>query len=226
MEISSLTVKLIILLVPGLISYFVYRRITVRETKRSDLMFIVVSILLGFISYMSIQSTFNLGCLIINFFREVPIVAYQLNSLQLITKDTPIDYVEVLGAVFAGIIIAGIFGKMDSSNTINKIAVEFGLTKKLNDQSIYRQYLINENLTWVYVRDINNRLTYLGAVALFSDKENDKEIVLNEVTVYSFPESVELYRLQSVYLNFGSENIIIEEAKILEHEQEQPALRS
>lgn len=219
MEISSLTVKLIILLVPGLISYFIYRRITVRETKRSDLMFIVVSILLGFLSYFSIQTIINFTVKIHNIFCSDDFIPYQLTTLQFITQESPIDYGEIAYAIISGIIIAIIFGKMDSLNTINKLAFDLGFTKKLNDQSIYNQYLLNDKLTWIYVRDIDKKLTYLGAIALFSDKENNKEIVLNDVTVYSFPDSIELYKVQSVYLNFGNDNIIIEEAKLEENEQ-------
>ncbi|QEE49627.1 hypothetical protein FUA48_08535 [Flavobacterium alkalisoli] len=219
MEISSLTVKLIILLVPGLISYFIYRRITIRETKRSDLMFIVVSILLGFLSYASIHYLFNFFVIVHNLFSIEDWSSFHLITLTYITEDYPIQYDEVAYAILSGTIIAVTFGKMDSSNIINRLAYKFRVTEKLNDQSIYNQYLLNDQLTWVYVRDIENNLTYLGAVALFSDKENDKEIVLNDVTVYTFPDSQELYKIQSIYLNFGNGNIILEEAKLEENEQ-------
>lgn len=203
MDISSLTIKIIILLIPGLISYFIYKRITNRQTKRSDLMFIAISILLGTLSYLALQIfCFKIDCF-----------GYEsLKTFELLSKDTAIPYKEVFGASIFGVIIAYLFTFIDSYNVVNNIAIKIRASKKVNDENLFSIFLGNKDITWVYIRDIKNSLTYRGWIYSFSENEEGKEIVLKEVTVYTYPETVKLYDIASIYLNFGHENMIIEQA--------------
>jgi hypothetical protein len=203
MEMSNLTVKIIILLIPGLISYFVYKRITKRQAKRSDLMFIAISVLLGTLSYLSLQVINNL-CACFDY--------TELKTFEAISTDNIIPYKEVFWASVLGVIIAYIFTYIDSFNLINNFARLIRASDKVNDENLYSIFLGDTNISWVYVRDIKNSLTYWGWVQSFSEKENGKEIVLKDVTVFSYPNSVRLYDIPSVYLNFGNENIIVEQA--------------
>lgn len=203
MDLSSLTIKIIFILIPGLISYFIYKRITNRQTKRSDLMFIAISILLGTLSYLLLQSF----CFFVN------VYGYErLKTFELLASDTAIPYKEVFGASVFGIIIAYLFTFIDSYNVINNIAIKIRASKKVNDENLFSIFLGDKDISWVYIRDIRNSLTYKGWIYSFSENEESKEIVLREVTVYTYPETIKLYDLPSIYLNFGKENLIIEQA--------------
>lgn len=211
MEISTLTIKIIIILIPGLISYIIYKRITVRNSKKTDFQSVINSILLGFITYVILQIgnlalCFSANCLGGNY-------VYPLEIFKTIGKES-IPYDEVIYATLIGIILAYFLAFMDSNNWINKTAIFIKASSKWNDDNLYTIYLNNNGTDWVYIRDIKNNLTYSGLVSIFSEKENQKEIVLNDVTVYSYPESVLLYSVPSIYLNFCNENIIIEQANI------------
>lgn len=203
MDISSLTIKIIILLIPGLISYFIYKRITNRQTKRSDLMFISISILLGTLSYLALQIfCFKFNCL-----------GYEnLRTFELLATSTTIPYQEVFGASLFGIIIAYLFTFIDSYNIVNKIAIKIKASNKVNDENLFSIFLGDKDISWIYIRDIKNSLTYRGWIYSFSENEEDREVVLKEVTVYTYPEAIKLYDIASIYLNFKSENIIIEQA--------------
>ena len=50
-----------------------------------------------------------------------------------------------------------------------------------------------------------------------SENNKFKEIVLEEVTVYNYPNSEKLYDVESIYLCFSKDNIIIESAKLKEN---------
>lgn len=216
MELSGLTIKIIILLIPGFISYFIYKRITSRATNRTDLMFIAVSALLGILSYVSLQLCSLVFHCIENVCSkekgEYPI----LNTFKLISTDTNIPYSEVIFASIFGIIIAYFFTYIDTNNIINRFACYIKVSTKKSDENLFSLYLNSVEIEWVYIRDIENKLTYLGSVFLFSEKDSSKEIVLNDVTIYSYPESRRLYELPSVYLCLKNENIIIEQANIRE----------
>ena len=203
MDISSLTIKIIVLLIPGLISYFIYKRITNRKTKRTDLMFISISILMGTLSYLALQ----IFCFCFDCFDYE-----NLKTFELLSTDSTIPYKEVIGASLFAIFIAYFFTFIDSYNVINNIARLIGASNKVNDENLFNIFLSRKDITWVYIRDIKNSLTYRGWILSFSENEDGKEIVLNDVTVYNYPETVKLYDLPSIYLNFGKENLIIEQA--------------
>ena len=84
--------------------------------------------------------------------------------------------------------------------------------EKVNDENLFSIFLGDKNISWIYIRDIKNSLTYRVWIYSFSESEEGKEIVLKDVTVYSYPATIELYEVKSIYLNFGHEHIIIEQA--------------
>jgi len=166
-------------------------------------MFIAISILLGMLSYLALQVV----CFYVDF------LGYEkLKTFELLSTDTSIPYKEVFGASIFGIFIAYLFTFIDSYNIVNNIAIKIRASKKINDENLFSIFLGDKNVSWIYIRDIKNKLTYRGWVYSFSENEDGKEIVLNDVTVYNYPQAVKLYDLPSIYLNFGKENIIIEKA--------------
>lgn len=214
MEISSLTIKIILLLIPGFISYFVYKRITTRPNKRSDLMFISISIFLGVLSYTAL-ALFNsiFSCYEYETLKTFEIISADNSSFDY-RNESKIPYKEIVFASIFGIIIAYVFTYIDNTKIINKVAIRLKISNKLNDENLYSVYLAESTIEWVYVRDIKNSLTYSGNVQLFSDKEGIKELVLREVSVFSYPDSELLYNVSSVYLSFNNENVIIEQANL------------
>jgi len=53
-------------------------------------------------------------------------------------------------------------------------------------------------------------LTYHGVVAAFSETDEIKEIVLNDVTVYQYDTSDKLYDIERIYLSKPKDSLIIE----------------
>ncbi len=212
MEISSLTIKIIILLIPGFISYFIYKRITSRANNRSDLMFIAVSILLGILSYVSLQIIYLILYCIKSVCSDINSDSPVLNTFKSISKESSIPYNEVIYASICGVVIAYLFTYIDTYNLINRLACDLKVSTKKSDENLFSLYLNSSEIEWIYIRDIENKLTYLGSVSLYSEKDNFKEIVLNEVTIYNYPESEKLYDVESIYLCLKNENIIIEQA--------------
>ena len=64
------------------------------------------------------------------------------------------------------------------------------------------------NLTFVYVRDYDNKVIYAGFIGYFN---NDKqmELFLSDVIVYDF-EYKELYKCDYIYINLTNRNFTME----------------
>jgi len=217
MDISSLTVKLIIILIPGIVAYFIYKRLTSRSNKRSDLMFISVTIFLGALSYLGLQTLSTIVCFIRNLCNDSEEEYKSLETFKSISN-TEISYFEVFFASFISIFIAAILAKMDTKNFINRAGIYLKITKKETDETLFVTYVSKKEIDVVYIRDSKNNLTYFGKIFSFSEKESVKQIVLEDVTVYLYNQGTELYKTPSIYLTLN-EDVTIEQANILQQQE-------
>ena len=198
MEISELTLKLILLLIPGSIACIVYERLTIHKSWNS-FKFITNAILFGGISYLVAQLIFNVCTDDKNF---------ELFWENLPTKEIPYNVIikAAVVSVFVGLTATGI----DQYKIINSIGKKLKLTNKYGDENLYSYFLNAQDVDEVYVRDIENKLTYHGLVNSFSENDITNEIVLIDVIVYDYESSDELYRLDKIYLSRSRNNLIIE----------------
>lgn len=217
MEISGLTLKLIFLLTPGALAATIYKRLTVRHKEQSDFMFVIISIMLGMFSYLLLQILTYVYDFVINLFL-LPCNRHRnyevIRTFSNISDSNIIPYSEIIYASIISIFLGFVITKVDDSKIINSIARRFKVSNKYGDENLYSYFLNSPDIEWVYVRDIENSLTYLGSVKAFSETQEFKEIVLIQVTVFNYPNSEELYDLERIYLCFPKDKVIIEQAKI------------
>jgi hypothetical protein len=222
MEISALTLKLIILLTPGALAATIYKRLTLRHKEQSDFMFVIVSIMQGMFSYLILQVIiygydFSNNIL----FPCHPWDYNVINTFKNISDSNTIPYSEVIYASIISIFLGFVTTKIDDSKIIYSIARRFGVSNKYGDENLYSYFLNSPDISWVYLRDLANSLTYFGSVKSFSETQEFKEIVLEQVTVFNYPDSDELYDIERIYLCLPKDKVIIEQAKIKQNGQEQ-----
>lgn len=222
MDISELTLKLIILLTPGALAVTIYRLLTVSHKPQSDFMFVITSIMFGMFAYLILQITYSFPIFIHNIFTDGCNSKYNLiKAFSKITDSAVIPYSEVLYACLISVLIGFILTRIDSKKTLYKFAQRLNISNKYGDENLFSYFLNSTNLEWVYVRDVTNALTYLGVIKIFSETEEFKELVLEQVTVYNYPDSEELYTLDRIYLCLQKDNIIIEQAKTIDYGEEE-----
>ena len=198
MEISELTLKLILLLIPGSLACIIYERLTIHK-QQTSFKFVTNAILFGAISYLIAGILFNI-CGTDESFKSF------WDNLP--TKDIPYSVIlkSSLISIFVGLISTGI----DHYKLINRFGKWIGLTNKYGDENLYSYFLNAKEVEEVYVRDIENKLTYHGFVNSFSETDEIKELVLLDVAVYDYETSAKLYALDKIYLSKSKENLIIE----------------
>lgn len=212
MEMSALTLKLIILLVPGALATIIFKRLIIRHKEQSDFMFVIVSIMFGMFSYLVLQ----IFIYIITFLKNIcskTIYNYEnIETFAKLSNSNSIPYSEVIWASLISILLGFVVSKIDHSKLINKFARKLNVSNKYGDENLYSYFLNSPDISWVYIRDVENSLTYLGAVESFSETNEHKEIVLAQVTVYTYPDSKKLYEIEKIYLVFPQDKLIIEQA--------------
>jgi hypothetical protein len=198
MEISELTLKLILLLIPGSLACIIYERLTIHK-QWTSFKFITNSILFGAISYL-------IAGVIFSIYKDDE--SFKLFWDNLPTKDIP--YNVILKSSIISILVGFVSTGIDNYKLINKFGKYIRLTNKYGDENLFSYFLNAEDVDEVYVRDITNKLTYHGFINSFSETDEIKELVLLDVVVYDYETSKELYSLDKIYLSKSKENLIIE----------------
>ncbi len=214
MEISALTLKIIILLVPGALATTIFKRLTVRHSEQSDFMFVIISIMFGMFSYVVLQLIYYLIDIVKYLIWGNILVYEKIETFADLSNGNSIPFSEVLWASIISLVLGFLISKIDHSKAINNIARKLNISNKYGDENLYSYFLNSPDINWVYIRDIENSLTYLGAVESFSEALEHKEIVLGQVSVYTYPKSKKLYDIDRVYLVYPKDKLIIEQAKL------------
>ncbi|WP_439695178.1 hypothetical protein ACFGVS_19105 [Mucilaginibacter sp. AW1-7] len=224
MDMSALTLKLIALLFPGLVAALLYRRLTVKHKERSDFMFVLIAITEGIFSYLTVQTLYVVAVFGHNLIWRDSWDYQTLHAFRDLSDSKVIPYEEIICASIAAFAISMATVYISHHNLLNKYAIRYRISNKYGDENLYSNFLNENCLSWVYVKDIPNEIVYCGAVQSFSESDEFKEIVLNEVTVYRYfkdKEYKELYDVPKIYLCFPKDKVIIEQAKTKQPDNEE-----
>jgi hypothetical protein len=207
MEISALTLKLIILLIPGAIATRVYQKITI-HSEWTSFQFVANSILFGTFSYL-ITLTIT----------DVISSSENTDFWQMLTSKT-LPYSAILWACLVALLIGFCVSAIDHFKLLNWVAKKIKVSNKYGDENLYSYFLNADNVNEVYIRDYENNLTYHGLVDSFSETEEICEIVLLDVAIYSNKDGTLNNTLDKVYLARPKNNLTIELPITLEKNEE------
>lgn len=203
---TELTIKLIILLLPGAIATLIYGKLILHK-EWDNFKFVLFSILFGIFSYFLLQ-------VIIDFLNLIAFSKFSNLSLwNDLNNPNLIPYREIIFSTIISVILAYLVSLAENEKVLSRIAKHFNVSNKYGDENLYSKFLNTKEVEYVYVRSIKNNLTYYGWVKSFSESENFSEILLSEVSVYSYEDSELLYDVPEIYLSFNKQEIIIELAK-------------
>lgn len=146
----------------------------------------------------------------------------ELTIWQRLQDNQIVPYVEILWASLTAIITTGIVATVVNNKWITKIANKLGISSKYGEDSLFYNYLSDKYLSEVHVKDPDNNLIYTGYVRYYSEDEDVREIVLEEVDVYEYNTAIHKNTLKSVYLNRAkTDNLIIEVPKSVSNGKEE-----
>jgi hypothetical protein len=197
-DISELSLKLILLLIPGAIASMMFEKLTVHK-KWSPFQFITNSILFGGLSYLLAQFAYgwiNCNADFNNFWANLP--AKQISPTI------------ILKGVSASPIIAYLFVYMDFYKLLNRVGKTIGATHKYGDENLFTYFLSSKEVIEVYIRDIDANICYQGLVDSYSETDEIKEITLYDVKVYGYSDGLFYYAVDNLYLARPKDKLTIE----------------
>jgi hypothetical protein len=204
---SELTVKLIILLIPGAIATLIFGKLILHK-EWDSFKFVLYSILFGAFSFLILQIVLNVLNFICDSFIDT------LTIWNTLTNAQKMPYEEIIYSTVISIFLSFGVSRIENKKVISKIAKKLGVSNKYGDENLFSRFLNSSNTNFVYVRDIKNNLTYHGWVKSFAESENLSEIRLCDVIVYTYINCEKIYEVPEVYLSFSKQDIIIEKANV------------
>jgi hypothetical protein len=192
MEISELTFKIIMLFIPGAISSLIVAELTIHK-EWIPFKFVVNSVILGLLSYLVVQMIYLIPW--------ISPSSKLLEFWQPLSKTDNISYVEILFASLSGVLLGFIFTFAIQKKWIFKIARKLKVSFKYGDECLYYYFLNAKDLNEVYVRDLEQNLTYHGFIQAFSESDYERELVLTNVDVYQLSDSTLLYNTDAMFIS-------------------------
>ena len=127
-------------------------------------------------------------------------------------KSDEIPFGIVATASGCAILIGYVAATSDNHKWINWLGQLIGFSNKYGDENLFSFFLSREDVQEVNIHDITNNLTYNGLIREYSETDEFKEIVLEEVKVYPYddPDKGPSYSLKMLYLVRPKDNLVIE----------------
>jgi hypothetical protein len=201
MDMTELTVKLLLLFFPGIICHQLVDALVVHRERKLHEVFLL-SFVYGILSYL--------------IFAAILCAASQSWSPQmamfaaLTDSEKSIDVWEVMSVSGLACVLAIVMSAALNRYWFHDIARSFGVSRKFGQPNVWSFALNANEVRWATVRDIENKLMFQGYVRAFSDNEDPAEILLTEVCVYNEHSAELLYEADHIYLARPRGNLTIE----------------
>ena len=194
MEISTLLIRVVFLLLPGIIGRTLYRQLReagpprrIWEEIAEVLVFSVASYAIIVLGFQSASSPTRGDPTALDAF---------------FSESTPIPWADIAAASGIAIGLAIGAGYVNHFELLHRAARFIRATNQTGYGDVWRIFNNSRESPNrpLYVRDAARGVIYYGYIDYFSEHPEDRELILSEVEVYS-PESFErLYQAQSIYL--------------------------
>ncbi len=200
---------------PGIVAAVICDKVIVHNPRWDQVKFGIYSFVLGASCYILLQLLFFFTDVFFLIYFNVDrkdIAWHTLKIWSIISNgNTKLLPLEVAQATLLSLPVAYIASAIVNYKLFNKIAQRLSISNKYGDENLFSFFLNADEIDWVYVRDIEQNLTYQGRVVSYSENDNIQEIVLSDVTVFSYKESEEYYSVPSIYLSKNIGRFLIEQ---------------
>ena len=216
MELTEFTLRVAILGLPGILCYFVYRRLTGKDSD-NQLVSILTIFLFSILSYV----LYGLCSATINWCKGNGF-SQQIIEKIFYSSRTPLSIQEMALSVIIGFALAYVLSFGHKMKSINRLGQFVKATNRYGDEDVWDYFhnlpSIEKNGEWVVVRDYVTGLDYFGSISIWSDPEKMREMVISEVSV--FRDEQHLYDADKIYLSRAHNEFSIEVPRINEPEGE------
>jgi hypothetical protein len=210
MNMTELTVKLLLLFFPGIVCFLTVDALTVHRERKVHDIFLLAFVygLLSYLSYAILKALLGMSITADDGLRIPPPSISIFRSLT--NKDTGVDVVEVGFVTVLAVALAVSFSCAQNRYWFHDLARHLKITRKFGQPNVWSFALNANEVKWATVRDLDKNLMFQGYIRAFSDVEDPAEILLTQVSVYNEKTGELLYEADHVYLARDRADLTIE----------------
>ena len=203
MQISDFTLRIILLFIPGIISFFIIDKLTVHKEFRIH-QILINSFIIGFFCY-------SLYYFIIHVVEFCLSINLEISFFEaLIDRSVKLNFTEITFVAGLSVIIGFLFAFLINRRVLYVFSNKLRITNKFGKIDVWSYIMNSDILPWVVIRDKEHDLMYEGYIRIFSDSSEKDELFLCDVKVYKNSTAEELYEIPGLYLPAKRENLVVE----------------
>jgi len=175
--------------------------------------FIIYSAILGLSSFVILEVIHSVYHIIRAVFNSEIKLYWNLNLTiwdSIMNGKSEFKTTELLSAYIVAIPFGLFIGYLTQHKSLNKILQFLKLTTRFGDGDVWSHFLNMEEVEWLIVRDKQSNLAYFGSVRSYSEANDKREILLEEVDVYTSDTWEKLYTSKAVFLELNDKQFSIE----------------
>jgi len=210
-EISSVTLRVLLLFFPGVLCALLVDALTVHR-ERTPVQFLTHAFALGMGSYLSLALLRDVAAGVAKWLRlREPMDVTFFDAL--LNDHTRIAWREIAVATFVGLLLTCVVAAALNRKLIARGANALRITRKTGDLDVWGFLFNSPAGGLVTVRDIAHDTAYHGTVEAFSESSQNAELLLKEVKVFRNSTTSKLYDASRVYIARPTDSLVIEPAK-------------
>ena len=184
MTLTDLTVKLLLLFLPGIVCFMTVDTLTVHRERKGHEIFLLTFLygLLSYLTYALLRSVYvllawvavaALHCLPFAGVRGLSTPSLRLSIFRsLCDSSKAVDLVEVLIATLVAVLLGLAISFARDRCWLHNLASRFHISRKFGQLNVWSFVINSPDVQWATVRDLDNNLMFQGYILAFSDVED------------------------------------------------------
>jgi len=209
MQIDAFVFHLIVAIVPGYVSFVVFRHIKIvgkSDSNQKD-----------WISFLSIFIFSIIDIIILQFFHYVyeDCHGYLHTDItkNLYDPNSFFSFIDLMYLIIIGLFVGMIAAQLYNKKIIYKLAKFLSISVSYGEEDVWTMTVGAEEIDWVYVRDHDLEKVYFGHIEKYSDTNAERELTLSQVTVFDNISGKELYSAPRLYICRDKYKLTIEQVE-------------
>ena len=204
---TEFTIKILIIGIPGIICYYLSQRLYGKRI-RTNLDTVLLVFLYAVLSYGLVGTAEAVS----NYYNKLGFVSDTFNIF--LGKNQEITLEVLIKGVAAGFFLSYFFAFCTNFNIANRVGQFIRATKRYGDEDVWHYFHNSpdsqKNDGWLIVRDLKEQLVYYCYISIWSDSNEERELVLSDVSVYSNESGDYLYSTGHLYISRKKDDLVIE----------------
>lgn len=208
MELSALTLRVLLLFFPGVLCAMLVDALTVHR-ERTPAKFLTHSFVLGLTSYLLLY-TAQWACagMAARLRLRPPLPVTFLDAL--LNEKLRIASGEIVLAGGIAIVLGLVVSAGINNQVLHRVTRRMRITRKRGSLDLWSYVLGSPQVNWIIARDLQHGFTYFGWVQEFSETADMAEMWLRNVAVYESDSGTKLYESDGLYFGRDPRSLVIE----------------